>query len=181
MRPSIFLKNTQNRRYQSPDYIPWLVIPNLEKNRPFEIPVDHLFIKTVFQAFSEDFQKGPLIDNLQDTGTYSLLIEPSLDNINLDMVYFPIDARPPPHQLLDIGGSGGATWRLTREGMADWQKTCRVAIPEDRIPVNPWTGEQIGGMIAEAIASLAGEMAQEMAGDPDKPAVTFDQWLKTLP
>lgn len=174
-------EKTSRLRYQSPDYIPWVARPNVETIRPFEVPAGQLFADAVFQVFSQVFESVTTVKALPAPGSYPLLIEPSLEKVTLDLAYFTTGARPPHNQLLDIGGSVEATLRLTREGKADWQKTYRVAIPKDRILVNPWTGEQIGGMVAEAVALLAGEMAQEMAGDPDKPAMPLDQWLKPVP
>jgi hypothetical protein len=174
-------EKTKNVGYQSPDYIPWIARPNVETIRPFEIPAGQLLAKTAWQVFSQVFQSVTPVEVLPATGAYSLVLEPSLEHIALEMAYFTTDGRPPHNQLLDIGGSLEATLRLSREGKADWQKTFRVAVPRDRILVNPWTGEQIGGMIAEAIASLVAEMALEMIGDPDKPAVPLDQWLKSVP
>jgi hypothetical protein len=80
-----------------------------------------------------------------------------------------------------VGGYLEAKLRLAREGQPDWQKDYRVSIPTDRILVNPWTAEQIAGMIADAVASLVGAMAREMTVEPDKPAVPLDRWLQSLP
>jgi hypothetical protein len=174
-------ENTKNFRYLSPDYIPWIARPNVETVRPFEIPAGQLFAKTAFQIFSQVFQSVTPVDVLPGPGSYQLTIEPSLNTIALEMAYFTTDARPPHNQLVDIGGSVEASLRLTREGKPDWQKTYRAAISQDRILVNPWTGEQIAGMIAEAVASLVGAMAREMTAEPDKPAVPLDRWLRPLP
>lgn len=174
-------EKTKNFSYQSPDYIPWIIRPTYGIIRPFEIPVGQLFASAALQAFSEVFQTVTVVDNLPVAGTYPLLIEPSFENIFLDMVYFPSDARPPHNNLLDVGGSLEAKLRLTWKGQPDWQKTYHVAIPAHRILANPWTGEQIAGMVADAVASLVGTMAREMTGETDKPAVPLDQWLKSLP
>jgi hypothetical protein len=182
LRAAFYISEKTNHfTYRSPDHIPWIVRPNLQILRPFEIPVGQLFAKTAFQAFSGIFQTLTVIDSLPVPGAYQLLIEPSFHNMTLDLVYFTADARPPHNQLLDVGGSLEARLRLTREGQPDWQKDYRVAIPTDRILVNPWTGEQIAGMIAEAVSSLVGAMAREMTAEPDKPAVPLDRWLKSLP
>jgi hypothetical protein len=174
-------ENTKSFKYLSPDYLPWIARPNVETVRPFEIPVGRLFAKTAFQAFSGIFQTLAIIDSLPVPETYQLQIEPSFHNMTLDLVYFTSDTRPPHNQLLDVGGSLEAKLRLAREGQPDWQKDYRVSIPQDRILVNPWTGEQIAGMVAEAVSSLVGAMVREMTAEPEKPAVPLDRWLKSLP
>jgi hypothetical protein len=165
--------------YRSPDYIPWRGIRTLDSLRPFEIAVGQAFAAAAFEALAQAAPGLAMVEEVPPARGRQLLIEASLEKVSLDLTYYTFDIRPPQSNLLEVGGFLEAALRLTQEGKPAWRKTYRADIPGDRILLNPWTGEQIAGKVADAVASLVREMALEMAAGPEEPALPLDQWLKS--
>jgi hypothetical protein len=171
-------EKTKMAGYRSPEYIPWQIIPNTEKIRPFEIQVGRSFTTAAFQAFSQVLEKLTVVEGLPAGKDFQVIIEPLLETIDLQMIYLNF-GNTPNDQMLDVGGFLEAKLRLTRRERPAWEKIYRVPITTQRILVNPWTGERIAEMVADALSSLVREMALEMAGAADKPVVPLNQWLQS--
>ena len=170
-------EKTKMAKFQSPEHIPWQLMPNTVKIRPFEIQVGQAFTIAAFQAFSQVLEELTIVEGLPAGKDFRLTLEPQLDNITLQMTYLNF-GNTPNDQMLDVGGFLETKLRLVREEKGNWEKAYRVSIPIQRILVNPWTGERISEMVADAIASLIREMALEIAGAADKPVVPLNQWLQ---
>jgi hypothetical protein len=171
-------EKTKTAVYRSPDDIPWQIMPNTEKIRPFEIRVGQAFTATAFQAFSQVVDELTMAEGLPAGKSFGLILEPQLDTIGLQMTYVNF-GNTPNDQMLDVGGFLEARLRLKGEGKKDWEKAYRVSIPTQRILVGPWSGERISEMVADALASLIREMAFELDGANDKPIVPLSQWLQS--
>jgi len=179
--PAVFYISPETKAftYRSPDYIPWRGIRTLDSLRPFEIAVGRAFAAAAFEALAQAVPGLVMVEEVPQARGRQLLIEAGLEKVSLDLTYYTFDIRPPQSNLLEVGGFLEAALRLTQEGKPAWRKTYRVDIPGDRILLNPWTGEQIAGQVADAVAALVREMALEMAAGPEEPALPLDQWLKS--
>lgn len=178
--PAVLYLSPQTRQlvYRSPDYIPWRGIRTLDSLRPFEIAVGQAFVAAAFEALAQAAPGLALVETALPARGQQLLIEASLEKVSLDLIYYTFDIRPPRNNLLEVGGFLEAALRLNQEGKPAWRKTYRADIPTDRIILNPWTGEEIAGRVADALATLVREMALEMAAG-EEPTLPMDQWLKS--
>jgi hypothetical protein len=169
--------DTRNYRYKSPDYIPSSPMSNAEFIRPFELPVGEAFAQAASRTFSQLFQDIQVIPDYSGEDTLPLVVEVRIEEFRLTLEYATFGYRPRGIGLLDVQGIIKARLRLIRPGKSPWEKIYGVLIPSDRLAVNPWTGEEVGKRVGQALTDLFEKISLEMANESDQPREPLHQWL----
>jgi hypothetical protein len=169
--------DTRNYRYKSPDYIPSRPVANWESIRPFELPVGEAFAQAANQTFSQLFQEIQVIPHYSGEVISPLVIEVKIEEFRLTLEYATFGYRPRGVELLDVQGIIKARIRLIRPGKNPWEKVYEVQIPSDRIIVNPWTQEEVGKRVGEALNSLFAKIAWEIVEESNQPREPLKQLL----
>jgi len=169
--------DTRNYRYKSPDYIPSRPVANWESIRPFELPVGEAFAQAANQTFSQLFQEIQVIPHYSGEVISPLVIEVKIEEFRLTLEYATFGYRPRGVELLDVQGIIKARLRLIRPGKNPWEKVYEVQIPSDRIIVNPWTQEEVGKRVGEALNSLFAKIVWEIVEESTPPREPLNQLL----
>jgi hypothetical protein len=169
--------DTRNYRYKSPDYIPSKPVANWESIRPFELPVGEAFAQAADQTFSQLFQGIQVISHYSDGDISPLVIEVRIEEFRLGLEYATFGYRPRGIQLLDVQGIIKARLRLIRPGKSPWEKVYAVPILADRLVVNPWTQDEVGKRVGEALNSLFAKIVWEMVEESNLPREPLNQLL----
>ena len=145
--------------------------------QPFTLPVGRAFSAAAHEVFSQLFQ-GVTVENQMTAavGDRLVVIESHLEEFSLVIEY--VSLSPQPHDtFLDIKGKIKARFRFNRPGKNSWENRVVSHIPATRIILNPWAGEEIGKLAAEAMASLFEKILMEGVEKTEKPNIPLHFWL----